>query len=92
MVGKLYSRVINNNLLKHIELNHMFHEGQGGFQLGRSCIDNIFSLNELIQGSIKRVNSLMPFFYVLRRLTTLYGGMGYGTNGGKSVLKVKCGE
>ena len=31
VVGKLYSRVINNRLLKHIELNHMLHEGQGGF-------------------------------------------------------------
>ena len=42
VVGKLYSRVINNHLLKHLELNHMLHEGQGGFRLGRSCIDNIF--------------------------------------------------
>ena len=31
VVGKLYSRVINNRLLKHIELNHMLHEDQGGF-------------------------------------------------------------
>ena len=34
VVGKLYSRVINNSLLKHLELNHMLHEGQGGFRLG----------------------------------------------------------
>ena len=53
VVGKLYSRVINNCLLKHKDLNHMWHEGQGGFRLGRSFIDNIFCLNELIQGSIK---------------------------------------
>ena len=53
MVGKLYSRVINNGLLKHLELNHMLHEGQGGFRLERSCIDNIFSPNELIQGRIR---------------------------------------
>ena len=45
-IGKLYSRVINNHLLKYIELNHMLHENQGGFRLGRSCIGNIFSLNE----------------------------------------------
>ena len=42
VVGKLYSRVINNRLLKHLESNHLLHEGQGGFRLGRSCIDNIF--------------------------------------------------
>ena len=44
VVGKLYSRVMNNRLIKHIELNHMLHEEQGGFELGRSCIDNIFPL------------------------------------------------
>ena len=36
VVGKLYSRMINNRLLKHLELNHMLHERQGGFRLGRS--------------------------------------------------------
>ena len=62
VVGKLYSRVINNRLLKHIELNHMLHEGQGGFRFRRSCIDNIFSLNELIQGRIKEGKSTYAFF------------------------------
>ena len=28
VVGKLYSRVINNHLLKHLDLNHLVHEGQ----------------------------------------------------------------
>ena len=41
VVGKLYSRVINNHLLKRIELNDILLEGQGGFKLGKSCIDNI---------------------------------------------------
>ena len=72
VVGKLYSRVINNRLLKHIELNHMLHEGQGAFQLERSCIDNIFSLNELIQGRIKRVNPLMPFLGVKKAYNTVW--------------------
>ena len=70
----------------------MLHEGQGGFQLGRSCIANIFSLNELIQGRIKEVNPLMPFFQTLTKPTILYGGMDYGTKCGKWVLKVRCGE
>ena len=57
VLGKLYSRVINNRQLKHIELNHMLHEGQDGFRLGRSCIHYISSLNELIQGRIKEGKS-----------------------------------
>ena len=35
---------------------------QGGFRLGRSCIDNIFCLNELIQGRIKEGISTYIFF------------------------------
>ena len=67
VVGKLYSRVINNRLLKHLELNHLLHEGQGGFRLGRSCIDNIFSLNELIQGRISEGKSTYAFFLDVKK-------------------------
>ena len=62
VVGKLYSRVINNRLLKHLELNYLLHEGQGGFRMGRFCIDNIFSLSELIQGRIREGKSTFFFF------------------------------
>ena len=44
VIGKLYSRVFNNFLLKYLELNNKLHEGQGGFGMGRSCFDNIFPL------------------------------------------------
>ena len=91
VVGKLYSRVINNRLLKHLELNHLLHEGQGGFRMGRSCIDNIFSLSELIQGRIREGKSTFAFFLTLRKPMTQYGGMGCGTKCGKWVSKVSCG-
>ena len=85
VVVKLYSRVINNRLLKHLELNHMLHEGQGGFRLGRSFIDNVFSLDELIQGRIKEGISTFAFCLTLRKPMTAYGGMGCGTKCGKWV-------
>ena len=44
VIGKLYSTVINNHLLKYLQSKHKLHEGQGGFRLGRSCIDNVFPL------------------------------------------------
>ena len=68
VVGKLYSWVINNRLLKDLELNHMLHEGQGFFRLGRCCIDNIFSLNELIHGRTREGKSTFAFFLTLRNL------------------------
>ena len=42
VIGKLYSRVINNRPLNYLELNNKLHEGQGGFRIGRSCIDIFF--------------------------------------------------
>ena len=92
VVGKLYCRVINNRLLKYLELNGKLHEGQVGFRIGRSCVDNIFSLNEFIQGCMKELKFTYTFFFMLRTLMTLYGGMGYGIKCGKWVLKVSCGE
>ena len=62
LVGKLYSRIINNRLLKYLESNHKLHEGQGGFRIGRCCVDNIFALNELIQSRIKECKSTFTFF------------------------------
>ena len=50
-------------------------KGREGFGLGRSCIDNIFSLNELIQGHIKEDRSTHALFLTLRKLMTLYGGI-----------------
>ena len=91
MVDKLYRRVINNRLLKQLELNNMLHEGQGGFRLGRSCIDNIFSLNELIQGLIGEGKPTFAFFLTLRKPMAPYGGMGCGTICGKWVSNVSCG-
>ena len=61
LVGKLYSRIISNRLLKCLELNVRLCEGQGDFRISRSCIDNIFSLSELIQGCMKEGNSTYAF-------------------------------
>ena len=37
-------------------------KGRGFFRIGRSCIDNIISLNELIQGRIKESKLTYTFF------------------------------
>ena len=51
----------------------MLHEGQGGFRLRRFCIDNIFSLNELIQGHIKGGKSTYALFlYVKKAYDTVW--------------------
>ena len=91
VVGKLYRRVINNRLLKHLELNNLLYKGQGGFRMGRSCIDNIFPLVNWIQGRIREGKSTFAFFLTLRKPMTLYAGMGCGTKCGKWVSSLSCG-
>jgi hypothetical protein len=46
IVGKVLGRVVNNRLQDGVEIE----EEQGGFRRGRGCIDQAFTLNELIQG------------------------------------------
>ena len=38
------------------------HEGQAGFRIRRSCVDNIYTLNEIVQGRLKEGKSTYAFF------------------------------
>ena len=48
VIGKLYSKVFNNHLLKYLELNNKLHQGQGGFRIGRSCIPSLSQVQSLL--------------------------------------------
>ena len=43
------------------------HEGQAGFRAGRCCIDNICTLNELIQGRMKEGKKTFEFFLDIQK-------------------------
>ena len=49
MVGKLFNKVLNYRLLYWLEEHNKLLESQAGFRFGRSCVDNLFVLNEVIQ-------------------------------------------
>ena len=38
------------------------HEGQAGFRLKRSCIDNVYTLSELVQGRLREGKTTYAFF------------------------------
>ena len=50
-----------------MDANDNLHEGQGGFRRGRSCIDDVFSLNDLIQGCIKENKATYAFFVDVKK-------------------------
>ena len=55
------------------------HEGQAGFRLNRGCMDNVYTLNEIVQG---RLREAYAFFLDYRKLMILFGMMVYGINCG----------
>ena len=46
VVGKI---VCNNRLVERLDKEGILQEGQAGFRVNRSCMDNVFTLNELVQ-------------------------------------------
>ena len=67
-------------------------EGQAGFREKRSCIDNIFSLNEVIQGRMKEGKHTYAFSEMFTKHLTQFGMMAYGLSYGNWGLGVGCGE
>ena len=50
VVGKVFC---SNRLVEHLDKGRLLHEGQAGFRLKRSCIDNVYTLSELVQGRLR---------------------------------------
>ena len=62
VVGKLFNKVLNYRLLEWLEEHNKLSESQAGFRSGRSCVDNIFILNEVIQGILQESKKTFCFF------------------------------
>ena len=50
VVGKVFCKVLKNSLVQCLDKGGVLHEGQAGFKVNRSCIDNVYSVNEIVQG------------------------------------------
>ena len=44
VVGKVFCKVLNNRLVQCLDKGELLHEGQAGFRVNRSCMDNVYSL------------------------------------------------
>ena len=47
VVGKVFCKILNNRLVEHLDRERAMHEGQVGFRKNRSCIDNVYTSNEV---------------------------------------------
>ena len=67
VVGKVFCKILNDRLVQYLDKSSKIHEGQAGFRAGRCCIDNIFTLNELIQGRLKEGKKTFSFFLDIQK-------------------------
>ena len=67
VVGKLFCKILNNRLVECLDKEGLLHEGQAGFRVNRSCIDNVYTLNELVQGRIREDKQTYAFFLDVRK-------------------------
>ena len=62
VVGKVFCKILNNRLVERLDKGRLLHEGQAGFRLKRSCIDNVYTLSELVQGRLREGKTAYAFF------------------------------
>ena len=62
VLGKLYTRVLNNRLDKWAESYRFYIEAQFGFRKGRSTVDCVFILQGIIQKFLQSGIKLYAFF------------------------------
>ena len=59
VVGKVFCKTLNDRLVKHLDEDQALHEGQAGF---RKKIDNVYTLNEIVQGRLREGKKTYAFF------------------------------
>ena len=62
VVGKVFCKILNNILVECVERERALHEGQAGFRKSRSCLDNVYTLNEIVQGRLREDKPMYTFF------------------------------
>ena len=53
VAGKVFCKIPNNRLVQVLDKKGALHEGQAGFRINRSCMDNVYTLNEIVQGRLR---------------------------------------
>ena len=53
VVGKVFCKILIKRLVQCLDKEGALHEGQAGFRIDRSCMDNVYTLNEIVQGRLR---------------------------------------
>ena len=66
-MGKIFCKVVNNKLVQYLDCGGKLHGGQAGFHVGRSCMDNIHVLSEVVQSRLKEDKVTYAFFLDVKK-------------------------
>lgn len=61
---KIFTQILSNRLVDWAEMSNLFPEWQAGFRRGRSCLDNTFTLNALIQNRLNQTGGKLYVLFV----------------------------
>ena len=64
--------VLNSRLVHCLDKEGALHEGQAGFRVNRSCMDNVYTLNIIVQGRLKEDKETYAFFDVQKAYDTVW--------------------
>ena len=53
VVGRVFCKVLHNGLVHCLDKGVLL-EGQAGFRVNRNCMHNVYTLNEIVQGRLKK--------------------------------------
>ena len=78
VVGKVFCKILNNRLVQCLD-KEALHEGQAGFRLNRGCMDNVYTLNEIVQGRLREEKKTFAFFLDIQKAydTVWHDGLWY---------------
>ena len=66
IVGKLFSRMMNERLMEYAEREELVEE-QGGFRSGRGCLDVLFTWSETVRGRMTEGKKTLCAFIDVRK-------------------------
>ena len=58
----MFCKILNNRLVQCLDKGGALHERQAGFRVNRSCMDNVYTLNEIVQGRFREDKETYAFF------------------------------
>ena len=67
VLGKVFCKILNNTLVQCLDKEGALQEGQAGFRINRSCMDNVFTLNEIVQGRLREDKKTYAFFLDIKK-------------------------